>query len=226
MAAKSRGSVRPENEMRERIVDAALELGEALGWEAVRLYDVAEAAGLGLEDIRRHFKEKEAITDAWFDRADRALLEAAGDPEVMALPSRERLHRLIMAWLEALAPHRRVTREIIWNRLEPGHLHVQLPSVLRISRTVQWIREAARREATFLRRAIEETALTGIFVTTFCYWLRDDSQDLRDTRRVLDGLLGALERLERGGGDARSFRGRTPPEARTEDAGARAGAGE
>ena len=189
MAAKSN--------QRERIVDAALELADGQGWEAVRLFDVANAAGISLDDIRAHFREKEDLVDAWFDRADQAMLQAATQPEVKGLPPKERIHRLIMVWLETLAPHRRVTRDMILGRLEPGHLHVQFPALLRISRTVQWLREGARRDATFVRRALEETVLTSIYVTTFCYWLRDDSDQSRNTRRLLDRLLGAVEPLDR-----------------------------
>jgi AcrR family transcriptional regulator len=176
-------------------VDTALALGDERGWETVRLYDVAESSGLSLDEIALHFREKEELAEAWFDRADQALLRAAGDSAIRALPALERLHRLRMAWLEALAPHQRVTREMIKGKLEPGHVHIQLPAVFRISRTVQWWREAARRDATFLRRGLEETVLTTIFVTTFCYWLRDDSIDFADTRRLLAWMLHKVDWL-------------------------------
>ncbi len=184
----------PES-LRERIVDAALALAETRPWEAVRLHDVAAALGIRLEDVRACFREKEEVVEAWFDRADRALLLATGSSEFLALPPRARLHRAIMSWLGALAPHKRVTREMIWGKLEPGHLHVQIPGLLRISRTVQWIREAAHRDATFLQRALEETGLTTIYLLTFFYWMRDTSEGARETARLLDRLLGGGEAL-------------------------------
>ena len=57
----------------DRIVDAAVTLAEERSWEAVRLHDVAAALNITLDDIRRHFREKEDIVDAWFDRADSAI---------------------------------------------------------------------------------------------------------------------------------------------------------
>jgi ubiquinone biosynthesis protein COQ9 len=174
---------------RERIVDAALELAEARSWEAVRLHDVAAALEIGLEDVRVHFREKEDVAEAWFDRADRALLEHAASAEIQALPAGERLHPVMMAWLDALHAHRRVTRQMIAGKLEPGHLHVQIPALMRISRTVQWMREAAGRDATYLRRAAEETLTTGLYLTTFVYWMYDDSAGSQRTRRLLAGLL-------------------------------------
>lgn len=184
-------------ELRDRIVDAAIELAEHGSWEAVRLHEVAAALGISLDQVRLHFREKEDLTDAWFDRADRAMLRTAEAAEFQALATRERLQRLIMAWLGALAPHRKVTREMIYGKLEPGHLHIQIPGLMRVSRTVQWIREAAHRDATYLRRAVEETALTTIYLMTFFYWMRDDSSDFTATNRFLERCLTDAEQLNR-----------------------------
>lgn len=132
---------------RDRLVDAALELAERDGWEAVRLHQVAAACGVGLDDVRAHFPEKDDFIDAWLDRADAAMLQFFDRGGVDGRPPRERIRELILAWLEALAPHQRVTREMINHKLELGHIHVQFPAVLRISRTVQWIREGAMLDA-------------------------------------------------------------------------------
>src|SRR5437660_11599684 len=156
---------------RDAIVDTALALAERTSWEALRLHDVAAALSIGLNDVRSHFCEKEEIVDAWFDRADGAMLADAVSPdEYRGLSPRQRIEHALMIWLGALAPYRRVTRQMIWNKLEPGHLHYQWGGALRISRTVQWLREAAGRDAALPRRAIEETALTGLYLATFFYW--------------------------------------------------------
>ncbi len=177
-------------------MDAALALAEQRSWEAVRLHNVADELGISLNDVRGYFREKEEIAEAWFDRADALMLEDAASMEFQCLPVRERLHRVIMTWLGALAAHKRVTRQIILGKMEPGHLHVQIPALLRVSRTVQWFREAAHRDATYVRRALEETALTSIYLMTFFYWLQDDSEDATRTGALLDRLLRGAGRLQ------------------------------
>ena len=177
---------------RNTIVDAALRLAERDGWEAVRLHQIAAECGAGLDDIRRHFAEKDEIIDAWLDRADAALLAQHDRDRLAGLDTHERLQRLITAWLDALAPHQRVTREMIAHKLEFGHVHVQFPALLRISRTVQWLREAAHLDAPLPRRALEETALTALFVRIFISWLRDDSPEQERTRARLERALRAL----------------------------------
>lgn len=180
---------------RDAIVDAALSQAERVSWEAVRLHDVAAALSVPLEDLRLHFREKEEIVDAWFDRADAAMLRDAARPDFLALSPRDRLERAVMTWLAALAPHRHVTRQMILNKLEPGHVHYQLSGLLRVSRTVQWVREAAGRKAVLPLRAFEEAALTSIYLATFLSWMYDDSAQAARTRGFLHRQLERAERL-------------------------------
>jgi AcrR family transcriptional regulator len=177
------------DDLKDRIVDAALALAAESSWERLRLHQVAARLGVGLDDIRGHFREKDELVDAWFDRADRALLREGARPELAALAPRTRLRTLLLAWLAALAPQRRVTREMIYGKLEPGHVHVQFAGLLRVSRTVQWWREAAGRDAPLPWRAFDESGLTAIYLATFFYWLRDESPDSARTGAFLDRLL-------------------------------------
>lgn len=185
------------DDIRDGIVDTAIMLAERRSsWEAVRLHEVATELGITLDEVRRHFREKEEVVEAWFDRADGAMLACTQAPGFAALTARERLQTVIMAWLAALAPHRKVTRQMILGKFEPGHVHIQIPGLLRVSRTVQWLREAARRDTTYLRRALEETGLTAVYVTTFVCWMYDGSHDSERTRRALERNLKAAEWLD------------------------------
>jgi ubiquinone biosynthesis protein COQ9 len=175
--------------IRDAIIDTAIALAEQTSWEAVRLFDVAAKLKITLEDMRLHFREKEELVDAWFDRADSHMLKESQVEGFLLLSSQQRIHHLVMAWLDALSVHRKVTREMIGAKLEFGHIHIQIPGVMRISRTVQWVREAAQRDATFMRRALEETALTTIYLMTFIFWMRDESENSRYTRQFLERKL-------------------------------------
>ena len=70
-------------------------------------------------------------------------------------------------------------------KLEPGHVHLQALGILRISRTVQWFREAARQESTGFQRILDESALTAIYLAGFGRWLFDDSRDGRESKAFL-----------------------------------------
>lgn len=171
----------------EQVLDAALALAADRHWEAVRLYEVAARLETDLGRIRACVPDKEALVDVIWDRADAAMLADAGTRAdgFLALDFAGRFEYCLMAWLVPLRPHRRTVAEMLQVRMEPGHFHIQIPTLIRVSHTVQWMRELCRRDATFLRRAAEETALTTVFVSTVATWLRDESPDEHVTREAL-----------------------------------------
>lgn len=183
-----------KSDLRDRILDAALELGEQRGWDAVHLHRIAQALGIALADIQRHYDQKDAIAEAWFDRADAALLAVPRAPGWLELSVRERLRRAIFAWLDALAPHRRLTGAMLRYKFQPEHPHLQALGLTRVSRTVQWICEAACLPSAGWRRELEEAALTAMYLSTFACWLNDDSPGAERTRAFLDRLLATAER--------------------------------
>jgi AcrR family transcriptional regulator len=70
--------------MREQILDKALLLADGNSWERLTLQQVALAMQISLADIYCHFRTKDELVDAWFDRADMALLSAQISKELPA----------------------------------------------------------------------------------------------------------------------------------------------
>ena len=87
--------------MRAQILDTALSLADRSSWEQLTLQQVALAMQISLADIYPHFRTKDELVDAWFDRADVAMLSAQITAE---LPAAARLQQAIQHWLAALAP--------------------------------------------------------------------------------------------------------------------------
>ena len=135
----------------QQILDCALNLADQCGWERLHLFDVASQLGVGLDAIAKHFRQKDDLVEAWFDRADLALLARGKSSDLATLNAEKRLEELLMAWLGALAPHRSVTGQMLLYKLEPGHFHLQVQGLLRVSRTVQWWREACSSSITSLQ---------------------------------------------------------------------------
>jgi AcrR family transcriptional regulator len=102
------------------ILEVALQLAEKGSWDRIHLFEVAREMGVGLADIHRHFRNKDALAEAWFDLADAALLRLAQTPGWLQVPQKQRLQFAYSAWLDALAGHRRLTREMIGYRLSPS----------------------------------------------------------------------------------------------------------
>lgn len=175
-------------DLAERLLDHALQLGEQHGWEHWQLHQLAARAGVGLVDIHRCYRQKDELVDAWFDRADRAMLHAA-DALADGLNPRQRLEQLLLCWLKTLAGHRQLTRQMLAYKLEFGHVHLQAAALLHISRTVQWWREAAARRHTNLDRILDEVSLTAVFVGVFLCFLVDNSAAQQRSRDLLKTAL-------------------------------------
>lgn len=177
------------DELAERIIDAAVAAAETQGgWHSASLRCVAEVLGIGMAEIGRRFRDKNAIADGWFDRA-RLVTLAAVDEDLALRPVRERLLILFCRWFDTLAPHREVTVQILQEKMWPFHLHHWVPLVFNLSRTILWIRDAAGMRAPSPRSEIEEIGLTGLFLMTFALWSRDPSPGQQRTHQFLDQRL-------------------------------------
>ena len=178
--------------MQQQILDTALQLGNKYGWEQLNLFQLADCLNITLADIQQYYPQKDALTDAWFDRADRAMLQlnTAGVERKC-----QRLELAIRSWLQALSPYRQLSKQMLMYKLEPGHFHLQGAALLRISRTVQWQREIARLEARGLSRIAQELALSALFVAVFVCWLHDNSEDQRCSLTLLHNKLACADAL-------------------------------
>ena len=184
--------MKKQNALADSILDAALEQAESSSWESVNLHTVAKTLDISLQEIKNIYPQTDDLVEAWFDRADKAVLSEKVAEDFAALPAHERVHKVMMLWFLSMSEHRRVTRQMLRYILEFGHIHLQVLGIIRISRTVQWFREAALLKTQDAHRIIEEILLTRIYLFSFARWLFDDSEN---SIRTDDYLQAALRRL-------------------------------
>ena len=183
-----------DDELDARIVDTAMAMAEDVGWEGVRLRTVAETLGITLDDLGHRFRDLDAVADAWFARAQQAMLTPP-EPGFADQPARERLKATLLRWFDALAPRRQVTVQMLKAKAWPFHPHHWVPMVFNLSRTIQWLRDAASLDADSPRREVEEIGLTWLFVATLAVWAGDETAGQQRTRRFLDARLREADGL-------------------------------
>jgi AcrR family transcriptional regulator len=181
---------------RDAVLEAALALASERRWSEIHLYEIADRAGLTLAEIGRLFADKDAVGNRLFARAGGAMLALRDDAGFRALPAQERVYRAITTWFGALGPHRATARDILLYKLAPSHLHHQAALVVALSRTVQWVREAALLPATGRACRREETRLTALFAATLLFWFADPAPEpdraFAFLRRGLEAIGGRL----------------------------------
>jgi hypothetical protein len=185
--------------LRDCIIDAALAIAEADagGLYDLRLHLVARRLGVPLEARLERFRDPDAIADAWFARALRAMVREEPGQRLDALPPSGRVHAALMRWFDTQTAHRRVVGSMIGAKLHLSHPHHWVPMVFSLSRLIHWALEAARLDARGLPRQVEEVGLTLVFLRALRLWLGDPSPGQRRTRAFLRRNLGWLDRLPR-----------------------------
>jgi AcrR family transcriptional regulator len=175
------------HDLKGRILDAALALAEERGrWSAVRLHDVADRLAISPAEALTHYRDLDAVADAWFARALSAMVgpKPAG---FLDEPEWRRTEITLLQWFDTLAPHRRVSAQMLRGKLHLSHPHHWVPMIFNLSRTIHWLREAARLPAEYGTRKAnrEEVRLTALFVAALMVWVGDDSAGQQRTRRFL-----------------------------------------
>ncbi len=194
MAKAARKKKTTKQDLAAEIVDEAVRLGEAVGWGNVKLHDVAENLNITLPELRGHFRDLDAIANAFFTRALDAML-ARPNRRFAVMPPRDRIEALMLAWFDYLAPHRILAVQMLQAKMWPYHPHHWVPMVFDLSRLIQWLRDAAGLNAGGRRKQIEEIGLTSLFLATLTVWSRDESPKQEKTRLFLARRLDDADRV-------------------------------
>ena len=170
------------------VLDAALALAGEIGWRQVTARAVGERLGGGPGVVFAHYRDLDAVADAWFGRA---LAAATAAPVDQALPFGERLAEVFGSWLDALAPHRQASLAMLQAKLYPSHPHHWVPLVFNLSRLVQWMLDTAACPANGRRRQATEVAVSALVPVALWRWRRGDDEMVK---AFVAGRLEAMER--------------------------------
>lgn len=174
----------------DAVVDAALALAAQMGWRRVTARAVGARLGGGPQAVLAHFRDLDALADAWFGRALAAAVAAPVDAGA-AFP--DRLAMVLRAWLGALSPHRRTSLDMIRAKLHPGHPHHWVPLVFALSRLVQWLLDAAQCPSRGRRRQAEEIAVSLLVLETLGH--ADDAGLAELTARRVEAMERRLNQI-------------------------------
>ncbi len=172
-----------------RIIEAALGLAAEKAWRDISLAEIAEAAALPMSQVYPVFASKRAILAGYTRRIDAAVL-AGQEPDERMGSARDRLFDVLMRRFDALTPHKAALANIVYDlgRDPAGGLC----GLIRLSRSMACMLEAADLSAGGPRGALRVKALSAVYLATLRTWLRDESPDLGRTMAALDRHLRRL----------------------------------
>lgn len=173
-------------------LDAFLALVAEKGYGGVTLREVGTAAGLGVAELYRLYRDKPALVAGFLRRVDDAVLTgtaAALDPEETA---RDRLFDVMMRRYDALRPHTAVVRAVRRAAGRDPVLALALAPALR--RSMAAMLEAAAVPGDGLPGLLRQGGLLALHHAVSRVFENDDTADLSKTMAALDSRLKAAER--------------------------------
>ena len=173
-------------------LDAFLALVAEKGYGGVTLREVGAAAGLGVAELYRLYRDKPALVAGFLRRVDDAVLTgtaAALDPEETA---RDRLFDVMMRRYDALRPHRAVVRALRRAAGRDPVLALALAPALR--RSMAAMLEAAAVPGDGLPGLLRQGGLLALHHAVSRVFEDDETADLSKTMAALDSRLKGAER--------------------------------
>jgi len=183
------------DELRERILDAALPHVPFDGWSVRAMRCGAESIGEDPAVVRRAFPDGTMdMVRLYSAMLDRRMVERLAGQDLDRIRIRDRIAAGVVARLELMAPHREAARRSLTVLALPFNAPVGLRCVYD---TVDLIWRAAGDTATDWNFYSKRMLLAGVYTSTVLYWLDDRSEDFADTRAFLGRRIEDAMRLPR-----------------------------
>jgi AcrR family transcriptional regulator len=177
--------------MRNSIVATAVTLAGERGWQAVTMTELAERAGVPLDEVYRHFPTRTAVLTGFGRMVDETVL--AGGPADMSESPRDRLFDVLMRRFDVLAEHRAgVVAMLQGLRADPVGVLAELPQ---FKLSMAWMLETAGIATHGLLGPLKVRALGLIYLLVLREWMVDESPDMSHTMKALDTRLHQADQL-------------------------------
>jgi ubiquinone biosynthesis protein COQ9 len=178
----------PALALRDRLLDAMLDVAPASGWNTAAIAEAAKRAGLsaGQVEIAAPRGTIELI-EAFADRFDKAMVSELAGHDLKAMKVRERVNLAVRTRIEVLAPHKEAARRSLArvalerNPILAGQL---------AWRTADAIWRALDDQSTDGNFYSKRALLAGVYAGTLAIWLTD-----LQSRRAWDFLAARIENV-------------------------------
>lgn len=172
------------------VVTVFMALVSERGWRGTTLPDVAEAAGVPLDEFSRQFWSKSDLLTAFQRRIDEQVLADTGPPDQEESP-RDRLFDILMRRFDALLPYKEALNRL--GKELPRDPGASLVWARGMKRSMAWMLAAADAGGTGLCRHFSTKGLIVVWFFAVRAWMSDDSPDMSKTMAALDKALARAE---------------------------------
>ena len=179
MAAGRREQQREQ--MRQRLLAAALELFEDHGYDATTIDQIADRADVARQTVLNHYPAKKDFVAAWGERRRH---ELAALEDVPAESARDGLHRIMSALAEINVREERLTRQLRELRIVPQPVPEAMFRIVREGRERGEITGSTDPQ-------VAAEIIAAIYFDTLSRWLIEEEPGF-DLRQELNSRLDLL----------------------------------
>ena len=185
---------------RRRIVDTALALFRARGFEQTTIRDIAADAGLSLGAAYYYFRSKEAIVSAYYEYVQDEHQARADAAFASSRTLRERLRAALHTKIDIVEHDRGLLRALFRFGGDPDHALSWFGPATRDQRQKSVAVFAAALAGERLPEDVRDAApvlLWTLHMGILLYFLYDDSPDQQRTRRLIDAAVDFVVDVKR-----------------------------
>lgn len=180
-------------EIRDDIVQHMLGFVSSYGWSHDALKRAVVQAGFQEQDAWRAFEgDLDKVLQHFIHMIDRQMLEKLQLIDLASMRVRERIATALMIRLDVLEPYRIALPKVLLYRAHPLRTSQTFQSLFS---TVSEIWYAAGDQATDFNYYSKRLLLSGVYTSTFFFWLRDSSTDFAETRAFLNRRIDDVMKL-------------------------------
>ena len=179
--------------IRASILSAALEVASMRPWEFVSLIEIADSAGLQVNDITSIYATKSDILEAIIDDLDNEVALSFPDYDE-DVPQRDRIFDVLMERFDIANPHRDAHisffKSFGWTKNE------SCADIRLMKKSMNRMAECAGLDTNGLYGSMTVTGLLMAYLWVALTWMNDTSPDLGKTMAELDKTLGRIDMLK------------------------------
>jgi ubiquinone biosynthesis protein COQ9 len=172
------------NSTKGRLIETALGSIADMGWVDSALAHAEKAGGFEAGIYKAYFPG--GISD--FVRAFHLWVDEGMEARLNKLPHyadskvREKIYQAVMARINVMEPHRAAVRRLVMHQLLPWN---GPRALFDLSHAADAMWKAAGDRSVDYNYYTKRVLLSGVYVATLRFWLRDESKDYAETRAYL-----------------------------------------
>jgi AcrR family transcriptional regulator len=189
-------------ETRRSIIDAALRLFLAGGYDATTMRAVATEAGVSLGSAYYYFDSKEHLVQGFYDRLYEAHAAAAAEIVANQGSFGARMSGLLLAWIDIAEPYHEFAGKFFKNAAEPTSplSPFSADSTPARESSIDLYRQVIEGSDLKVAPALRDelpTLLWLLQMGVVLFWVHDTSKGQVKTRELVTGLVPVIEQLVR-----------------------------